>query len=125
MGFLSTIIGAFDPISRITESIAKAKIAAANAQTDREKIAAEERVATLEARRAVMIAEAGSRINSIMRALLALAVVIIVWKLLVWDKALGQWTGGYTDKLSDLDQHLIIAVIGFYFLYELGARWKR
>jgi len=24
-----------------------------------------------------------------------------MWKLLVWDKALGQWTSGITDSLSD------------------------
>ena len=45
--------------------------------------------------------EQGNWVTRSIRPLLALPVIILVWKLLVWDKALGQWTGGITDKLSD------------------------
>lgn len=46
-------------------------------------------------------AEQGNWITRSIRPLLALPVIILVWKLLVWDKALGQWTNGTTDSLSD------------------------
>lgn len=46
-------------------------------------------------------AEQGNWVTRSVRPLLALPVIILVWKLLVWDKALGQWTGGSTDSLSD------------------------
>ncbi len=45
--------------------------------------------------------EQGNWVTRSIRPLLALPVIILVWKLLVWDKALGQWTGGTTDSLSD------------------------
>lgn len=46
-------------------------------------------------------AEQGNWVTRSIRPLLALPVIILAWKLLVWDKALGQWTGGHTDQLSD------------------------
>lgn len=46
-------------------------------------------------------AEQGNWVTRSIRPLLALPVIILVWKLLVWDKALGQWTNGTTDSLSD------------------------
>jgi hypothetical protein len=45
--------------------------------------------------------EQGNWVTRSIRPLLALPVIILVWKLLVWDKALGQWTNGSTDALSD------------------------
>ena len=50
---------------------------------------------------ATVVAEQGNIITRSIRPLLALPVIILVWKLLVWDKALGQWTSGHTDALSD------------------------
>lgn len=49
----------------------------------------------------VVKAEQGNWVTRSIRPLLALPVIILVWKLLVWDKALGQWTNGTTDSLSD------------------------
>ena len=48
----------------------------------------------------VVIAEQGNWVTRSIRPLLALPVIILMWKLLVWDKALGQWTGGSTESLS-------------------------
>lgn len=119
MGILSLIFGALDPISKIGEQIARYKIAAANATTDQAKVAAEERVKGLEAKRDVLVAEAAtSKVNGIMRAMLAAPVAVILWKVFVWDKALGQWTQGRTDALSPELWQVVTAVLGFYFLYE-------
>ncbi len=119
MGWLSILLGLVDPVEKITEAIIKARADAENAQTAQDKIAADERVATLQARRDVLMKDAGvSRWDIRMRSLIALAVNIIIWKLLVWDKAFGHWTGGHTDNLSPELWHVIMIVVGFYFLYE-------
>lgn len=49
---------------------------------------------------ATLVAEQGNWVTRSIRPLLALPVIILMWKLLVWDKALGQWTAGSTDPLS-------------------------
>lgn len=116
---LAAITGLTDAISNVSKAIADARIAAINARTQEEKIAAEERVKTLEARRDTMIAEASSsKANVYVRTFIALPVGILFWKIFVYDKALGQWTGGTTDRLSPELWQVISIVIGFYFLYE-------
>lgn len=49
----------------------------------------------------VVKSEQGNWVTRSIRPLLALPVIVLMWKLLVWDKALGQWTNGSTDSLSD------------------------
>lgn len=49
----------------------------------------------------IIVAEQGNLVTRSIRPLLALPVIILMWKLLVWDKALGQWTDGSTESLSD------------------------
>lgn len=113
------MLGLADPISKITGQIAQVKLERAKAETDQERIHADERIRALEDKRAVLIAEAGqSKINAFMRAAIAAPVAIVLWKIFVWDKALGQWTSGRTDALSPELWQVITAVIGFYFLYE-------
>jgi hypothetical protein len=92
------LLALVDPISRIVGKIADAKVEHAKAQTDQERVAAEERVRTLQARRDVLVAESGNRLNAWMR--------------------LGPITGGSTDALDDNLWKVVAAVIGFYFLYE-------
>ncbi len=118
MGVLAFILGLIDPISKITDAIAKAKISGDKAATDQEKIHADERVKTLEARKAVLIAESGSRINSIVRACFALPFVIFNAKCVLWDKVLGL---GSTDPLSTELFQVEIACIGFYFLHSIAS----
>lgn len=48
----------------------------------------------------VVKAEQGNWVTRSIRPLLALPVIIIMWKLIVWDKAFGTWTHGHTDPLS-------------------------
>jgi hypothetical protein len=121
-GFLLSLI---NPLSRIAGKIADVKVEQAKAATDQERIRAEERVKTLEARRAVMVAESGSRLNAMMRAGFALPFVVYNGKLVLWDKVLGDLTGGRTDPLSPELFQVEMACIGFYFLYAVVARWRR
>ena len=119
MGGVQALAGLSDAITDISKAISDARIAAINAKTQEEKIAAEERAKSLELRRDVLVAESGvSRANIFMRTLIAAPVAILFWKIFVYDKALGQWTGGSTEQLSPELWQVITVVIGFYFLYE-------
>lgn len=116
---IAAILGALNPIEHITKAIVQARIASTTAATDQERIAADERVKTLEQRRAVLVAEASvTKANVLVRSFIALPVGILIWKVLVWDKALGQWTGGRTDALDPNLWNVVTMVLGFYFLYE-------
>jgi hypothetical protein len=113
---LSVLFGLINPPSALAGKIVEARIAAAAAQTDRERIAAEERVKALEARRAALVAEAsGSRVNVVMRAAIALGPTVYLLKIFIWDKVLKL---GVTDPLTPELWQVVTAVIGFYFLYE-------
>lgn len=67
-----------------------------------------------EADKQLLIAEQGNWLTRSVRPLLAAPVIVIVWKLLVWDKALGTWTHGTTDKLDDHMWWVITTVIVAY-----------
>ena len=92
------------------------------AQTDKEKIAADERIKTLEAKRDVLVAEGGSRLNAIMRAGFGIPPMIYLGKLYLFDKVLG-W--GATDPLSPELWNVLWTVVGFYFLDQVAGRVAR
>lgn len=81
-------------VKKQAETSEDAQIAATLAK----QIEAENRLEELRAQ--LLIAEQGSWMTRAIRPLLALPVVILLFKLLVWDIALGQWTNGTTDQLS-------------------------
>lgn len=116
------LLGLIDPVTRIVGKIADTRLEMARAQTDQERIHADERVKALEARRDVLVAESGTRLNGFIRAGFALPFVGYNIKLVVWDKML-EW--GSTDPLSTELFQVELACIGFYFLYDITARLKR
>ena len=123
IGIFTSLLGLVDPISRIAGKIADAKIAAINASTDKEKIAAEERGRALESHRDVLVAEAsGSRINQWVRVALSIPAIWLLWKLEIWDRSLG-W--GSTPKLSVEEWTYIWMVCGFYLLNRTVQIAKR
>lgn len=110
---------AFDLAGQITSKIGDLKVAQINAATEQERIKVGEQIAELEAKRAVLVAQASSPygwITQTIQGLLGLAVVILMWKLVVWDKALGTWTGGHTDPLGSDIWDFVKIVVGFYFV---------
>lgn len=133
----SLISGLFGTLNGITNAISNEKIALLTATTQQEQIAGNERIATLQQRRDVLIAEAGSsRLNIYVRAGLALGPLVILLKLFVWDKVIGSLVGcsqapaGTCGKFTTdpLDAHqwqVVMIVIGFYFLYEGGTSIAR
>lgn len=122
LAMITSLLGLADPISRIAGKIADAKIAAAQAATDRARIEQEERVKALEARARVLEREADGKINQIIRALLAAPVIVFLWKVIVWDKVLKL---GSTDDLSENLWYVTMMVLGFYYVHWTVGRLKR
>lgn len=120
---LSFLLSLINPISRIADKIAEYKIAAKNAETDKDRIAAEERSKALEARRDVMIAEASSRVNQWVRVGFAFPFIVYNAKLVLYDKVLSL---GATDALSPELFQIELACLSFYFLNSMVDRiWRR
>lgn len=122
----------FTTVNGITNAITNERINLAQAQNSSDKIAAQEKIESLQARRDVLVAEAGhSNINAIVRAFIGGSVAIVLGKLLVWDKVVGSFYGCageagrgaecVTFRTDILDPNLwtvITATIAFYFIYE-------
>ena len=135
------ISGIFGTVNHVTDALTNEKIALANAQTDNERIAAQERVNTLTLKRDVMISEgAFTRLNVVMRFCLALCVLVIMAKIFIWDKSIGPFFGCVgrltapealecrsfvTDPLDPNLWHVVMVVIGFYFLSEAATIFRR
>lgn len=116
------MIGILTALLPIGSQLARAWEARQRAQTDAEKIAADERIAFLKAKQAVQVAEAGSKINALVRLLFAVPPALYLAKLYVWDKVLGL---GTTDPLSPLMESVLFTVVGFYFLTDGAERVAR
>jgi len=83
------------------------------AQTDHEKLEADQRIQELQAQQSVLIAEQGNWMTRWIRPAFALPFVIYNAKVVVWDKVLG-W--GVTDPLSSDFAQMQMVMIGAYFL---------
>lgn len=139
LALLGLLPAAFNTVNGITNAIANAKIAGINATTEQDRIAAQEQVAALEARRDVLVAESHSPWNGLMRFMLALGPMVILNKFLVWDKVVGSFVGcagpagGAMDtcttfRTDPLDPNMwwvITAVVGFYFVAETIGKFKK
>jgi len=108
--FLSFLSG---PISNISKDLKEAYQARLNAQNDSERIAAEERINLLEARKSVILAAQGDPFERFVRIAFAIPFVIYLWKLVMWDKVL-EW--GVTDDLSQNLWNILFIVLGGYFV---------
>lgn len=126
MGWLSIIgslVGLGDSITKVTGQIADTKVALAKASNDKERIAAEERLGQLQAQQAVLIEESKhTSANVYMRFGFALPIIIILWKILVWDQCLGL---GSTPALGKDVWNLIYIVAGFYFVQSITQMLKK
>jgi len=136
LGWLSLIPGLlgqiFGSIASVSNALSDARIAQINATTEQERIVIQERITALQAKRDILIAEAPySRANIYMRSGAGLAVILVLWKLFVWDKVIGSFAGCSqalagtckiftTDAFDDNQWTVIMIVIGFYFSYEIG-----
>jgi hypothetical protein len=118
----TTILAWLNPLTTILKELASERIALTNAGTEQARIASQERIATLEARCDLLIAESRSRLNALMRFLLASGPMIYLNKIFIWDKVLGR---GSTDPLSADLWHVALIVVAFYFLADAADVFKR
>lgn len=131
-GFLKALIS---PIEHITTEIQKTRQEKLKADTDQARIAADERIKTLEQRKEVLVAEAGTPINQFTRTGLAIGPMIYLNKVFLWDKVIGSFLGHScykgecsvfnTDALDDNLWKIVVAVVSFYFLYDIGTKALR
>ena len=90
LGLLQLLPGIFGTINGITSAISNEKIAALNATTQEEQIAATERVASLQAQRDVLVADLSrSSLDIYIRSAFAIGPLVYLTKIYVYDKALG------------------------------------
>jgi hypothetical protein len=133
LSLLGILPRAFGTIDNITNAISNERIKKISAQTDQERIKADERINALQTKRDVLVAESGaSRINAFIRGGIGIIVMVVLAKLLVWDKVVGSiyhCAGEVgrnlagcetfrTDPFADNQWAVVTAAIGFYFLYE-------
>jgi len=110
-------------IGSIVSRLAAAYEAKQRAETDRDKLAADERIKVLEAKRDVLVREAAhGGLASWVRPLFALPFVVFTWKVVVWDVVLQQ---GTTDPLSPHMTDIMMVVIGGYFLSRTAEKVTR
>jgi hypothetical protein len=136
LGFITGLAG---PISLVVNKITDLKMARVTAQSDKERAEIDQQIEAVHDRKAVLIAEAGNRIAGVLNAgtrmALAMPVIVVLWKLLVWDKTVGPFYGCAgsagqitpgcevfrTDILDPNLWYVVMIVSCFYFL----ATWKR
>jgi hypothetical protein len=116
------LLSLINPVSTVVKELVSERVALTSATTEQDRIASQERIAVLQARRDVLIAASGSRSNRIMRFLLAVGPMIYLNKIFIWDKALAR---GSTDPLSADLWYVALMVIGFYFLADAATVLKR
>jgi hypothetical protein len=122
------LAGLFGTINGLTAAISNEKIAALTATTQQEQIAANERVATLQQRRDVLIADAAHGSWDIwIRTTIALGPTIYLFKIFAIDKVIGpalgyEWS---TDRLDPNLWQVVMVVLGFYFLSETSTKVAR
>jgi hypothetical protein len=129
LGFITGLAG---PIRDIAGKIADLKIAQVQASTDQDRVRVQAEIDEARARQAVLTAEAGSRLNAIIRGGLAFGPCVYLLKVFVWDKVLGSFLGHakggsmfVTDPLDNNLWKVVVAVIAFYFVYDMAARFRR
>ena len=101
------------PLTQISNDLEKAYEAKLSAQNDAERLAADERIKTLEDRKSIILQSQSDPVERWVRVLFAFPMVAYSWKLVIWDKILSL---GATDNLSPELWQLFWIIVGGYFL---------
>ena len=139
LGFFTGLAG---PISSIVSKITDLQLAKVQANSNSEKIKIDQQIEEAHDRKAVLVAEAGSRfasaLNSSMRAYIAIGPATFVFKIFFWDKVVGSLIGCSgqvaaslsrcssfrTDPIDTTLWGVVTDIIAFYFLYDLSTKRK-
>lgn len=139
LGFIPSILtfltGLSGTAGKISGDIRDLQIARENAKTDKEKAIIDAQIQESHDRKDAIVAEAGSRINGIVRSLIVIPPALVLYKLMAFDKVIGSLAGCSgeagkqaachifrTDPLDAYQWGVITAVIAFFFLYDMGKR---
>jgi hypothetical protein len=124
MGLLfKFLIGLFSgPLRGISSDIKEAYQSKINAQNDKERIAADERINLLESRKSIILASQSSPTERWVRLLYAAPFLIYNAKLVIWDKVLG-W--GVTDSLGPELANLGMIVLSGFFIEATVSKVAR
>lgn len=115
----------FTTIGSITNAISNAKIAQINATSDVEKAGIQAKIDQLESQRDVLIADSNqSSIDLWIRAGFAIPPMVYFAKIFLWDKVYGSWPSYTTDNLSTNDVYVVLATLGFYFMYSTAKLFR-
>lgn len=110
----TTILSLLGVISKnLISEIADARSKVINAETEQERIAAEERLGVLVAQKEIILQGQKDKVERWIRVLWAIPFIIYTWKLIVWDKVFGL---GATDSLSPTLEYIMWTILGSYFL---------
>ena len=126
---LGLITGLAGPLATLAGQITSLEQAKVAAQSDQERARIDAALQEAHDRRAVLVAEAGSRLNAIMRGLLAAGPTVYLMKIFIFDKVLGSFLGQtksvfVTDPLDDNLCKVTLAVVAFYFVYDMADSWR-
>lgn len=144
LGFVTGLAG---PISAVINRITELKIKQAETAGNIEKQKIDQQIAEAEGRKALLLAEAGQRVagtlNATFRMIMAIPALIVLYKLIIWDKIVGSYYGCsgnaardadgireacqtfLTDPLDAYQWSFIGAVTAFYFAYDMFARSRK
>lgn len=114
------LLSLINPLERISSDLKDAYTAKLNAGTDKERIAADERISTLEARKQIVLASSTNPVGRWVCALYATPFIVYNAKVIVWDKVLGL---GVTDNLSPDFWYISGIVLGGYFIDSAVKRF--
>ena len=107
------------PLSSISNDLKEAYQSKLAAKNDAERILADERIAVLEARKTSILAAQSDPIERWVRVGFAFPFVVYINKLILWDKVLEL---GITDSLSSELSHILMIVLGGYFVDTIVRR---
>lgn len=127
LGFITGLAG---PISSVVAKLTDLNIAKVQATTDAEKLHIDAQIDEAHDRVTILQAEAGYRLNAIIRGLLAFGPMVYLDKVFIWDKVVGSFAG-YTKDIFTTDAltsdlwTVVTVVLSFYFVYDMLASWRK
>lgn len=127
---LSLVLGGVPAIIR---SLGQARVDLANAKTEQQRVAAQERIKGLELQRDVLIKESDSPWYYLAKFCLMAPFMFYFFWIIAYDKIICKWhTPGeligavcQTDPLTPEVFYIAMMIYSFYFLTDLTKFWKR
>lgn len=115
IGTLVSILGGLfsGPLSNVSKDLKEAYQSRLQAETDKDKLIADDRIKTLEAQKTIILAAQSDPIERWVRVGIAFPFVIYINKLVLWDKV---FSLGVTDPLGDSLTQIMMLVLAGYFV---------